>query len=677
MTVRRTIVELDLLGYSDISAQLEQAHDASAVAQLCAQIQDFVDVGLSAARVQRADSVFKTTGDGALLSLANPEIAHRFAATVQDATRQHNLRKTLPIGLRVFRIGVATGDVDVREIDGHTDHFGDTVSRACRLEAKAQPGGVLIDAETFASLPPDLQSLYRGPETVQGKREERYQAWAWQANPDGPADAVRLGAGQPAAKAVPAAVSTPVETSAPSRGALDGGVQAQVHPSLCEPAVREAASDVHLDFIQVPERIRDMLCDEKRMPAAFSGPWVEALIDQLRRSFGDGLRNSVAAVVECFQVAPTDRIKSLFQAIRKANEKVRPDHDPARAWAVQFTLLAASRCIKPECWTEFERLESGQTRRGILAGRAATPNALIASVGVAGLLGQVIHVDSDRRLQNIVDLDCLDKDVEIQRWIEGQIYDQLVRAPKHRRSDPCAKLTPIEFGRLRNLFDDWREDHTFGAIVLRLPEFDQADALEICRGIAKAINATVIAGLSEHADIVHADTGLEVGDLEARLEQLIGRVEAGTATNPAPSVAPSPQYHVFISYASDDREPFVTALHDELAALGLEVWRDQGRLTMGDGLMDSINRGLAGSRYAVVILSEAFLAKPWTREELAAVFSRQMLEQRKCILPVLLGIEHERVVQTIPLLADKLCSRASDGAKSVAQDILKAVIAGR
>ena len=57
MSSIRMIVIMHLVGYSSISVQLEQGDDVTAVAKLNEKIQQFVDAGLIAARLQRSEAV--------------------------------------------------------------------------------------------------------------------------------------------------------------------------------------------------------------------------------------------------------------------------------------------------------------------------------------------------------------------------------------------------------------------------------------------------------------------------------------------------------------------------------------------------------------------------------------------------------------------------------------------
>ena len=49
---------------------------------------------------------------------------------------------------------------------------------------------------------------------------------------------------------------------------------------------------------------------------------------------------------------------------------------------------------------------------------------------------------------------------------------------------------------------------------------------------------------------------------------------------------------------------------------GIAVWYDEFQLKVGDSLRQSMDRGLAASRFGVVVLSGSFFAKNWPQYEL-------------------------------------------------------------
>ena len=130
-------------------------------------------------------------------------------------------------------------------------------------------------------------------------------------------------------------------------------------------------------------------------------------------------------------------------------------------------------------------------------------------------------------------------------------------------------------------------------------------------------------------------------------------------------------YDVFISYAYEDKEAVARPLADALRE-NLTVWYDEFALRIGDSLRREIERGLARSRYGVVILSPSFFEKEWPQKELDGLTAREV-EGRKVILPVWHEIDAERVRRVAPSLADKVAARTSEGIGAVAAKLLEAI----
>ena len=113
---------------------------------------------------------------------------------------------------------------------------------------------------------------------------------------------------------------------------------------------------------------------------------------------------------------------------------------------------------------------------------------------------------------------------------------------------------------------------------------------------------------------------------------------------------------VFLCHASEDKKTIVRPLRDALADAGITSWLDEAEIHWGDSLVDRIQQGLRDSRFVIVVLSTAFLAKPWPRRELAAALSQEASTGMIRVLPLLAGSERERqeILANLPLLNDKL-----------------------
>lgn len=93
----------------------------------------------------------------------------------------------------------------------------------------------------------------------------------------------------------------------------------------------------------------------------------------------------------------------------------------------------------------------------------------------------------------------------------------------------------------------------------------------------------------------------------------------------------------------------------------------------GDSLTEEIDRGLATSRFGVVILSRAFFAKRWTRRELQAFIARETAGVVRAVLPVWHEIDEHYLVETAPLLADVLAANTNEGIDSIADQISRTI----
>jgi hypothetical protein len=135
------------------------------------------------------------------------------------------------------------------------------------------------------------------------------------------------------------------------------------------------------------------------------------------------------------------------------------------------------------------------------------------------------------------------------------------------------------------------------------------------------------------------------------------------------------EYDLFISHASEDSESVARPLARELKRRGVRVWFDEFALTLGDSLRRTIDRGLATSRYGLVILSPAFFAKEWPQRELEALTARQVGERVKVILPVWHNVTEAEVRRFSPALADALAVSTAKGVPTVVEQVMAVLVA--
>lgn len=134
------------------------------------------------------------------------------------------------------------------------------------------------------------------------------------------------------------------------------------------------------------------------------------------------------------------------------------------------------------------------------------------------------------------------------------------------------------------------------------------------------------------------------------------------------------EYDVFISHASEDKDEVVRPLANALKSGGLKVWYDEFELKIGDSLRRKIDKGLAKSRFGVVVLSKSFFQKGWTNYELDGIVTRAVTGEQ-VILPIWHNITKSEVIDYSPSLADKLArNTATHTVDEIAEEIIEVII---
>src|SRR5262244_327204 len=130
------VLVADVAGYSRLMGVDEEGTHA----RLRAHFRELIDPKIK----EHRGRVVKNTGDGLLAEFASVVDAVRFAVEVQRGMVDREPMVSDERRIR-FRIGVNLGDVIVEE----HDIFGDGVNVAARLEALAEPGGVLVSNTVY------------------------------------------------------------------------------------------------------------------------------------------------------------------------------------------------------------------------------------------------------------------------------------------------------------------------------------------------------------------------------------------------------------------------------------------------------------------------------------------------------------------------------------------------
>ena len=130
------------------------------------------------------------------------------------------------------------------------------------------------------------------------------------------------------------------------------------------------------------------------------------------------------------------------------------------------------------------------------------------------------------------------------------------------------------------------------------------------------------------------------------------------------------EWDVFVCHATEDKEAFVDGLVKALTAANIKVWYDAMELRVGDSLRRSIEKGLARSRYGVVVLSPRFFEKDWPQRELDGLAALEV-DGRKVVLPVWHELGVADVRRRSPVLADRLAIISERGIEAAVTEILK------
>jgi len=130
------VLAADVAGYSRLMGIDEEGTHA----RLRAHFRELVNPKIK----EHRGRIVKNTGDGMLAEFPSVVEAVRCAVEIQQRMAERNA--TIPAEKRIeFRAGINLGDVIVES----SDIFGDGVNIAARLEALAEPGGVLVSNTVY------------------------------------------------------------------------------------------------------------------------------------------------------------------------------------------------------------------------------------------------------------------------------------------------------------------------------------------------------------------------------------------------------------------------------------------------------------------------------------------------------------------------------------------------
>lgn len=140
--------------------------------------------------------------------------------------------------------------------------------------------------------------------------------------------------------------------------------------------------------------------------------------------------------------------------------------------------------------------------------------------------------------------------------------------------------------------------------------------------------------------------------------ELRSRRDRTEKSMPSGTAVATESHDFFISHASEDKGGFVRPLAETLRTRGAKVWYDEFTLQVGDSLRREIDKGLAGTRFGIVVLSENFFKKEWPNRELDGLVTMETQGSAR-ILPIWHKVSKDEVASYSPTLADKVALNSS------------------
>lgn len=132
-------------------------------------------------------------------------------------------------------------------------------------------------------------------------------------------------------------------------------------------------------------------------------------------------------------------------------------------------------------------------------------------------------------------------------------------------------------------------------------------------------------------------------------------------------------YDAFICHVSEDKDDVARPLANRLREKRVEVWYDEFSLAAGMSLRQSIDLGLAKSRFGIVVLSPRFFGKSWSEWELNGLVQRHLAGRRDVIIPIWHGVDVDDVRAYSPSLADIFAIPSTVGLDEVTARLLKII----
>jgi len=132
-------------------------------------------------------------------------------------------------------------------------------------------------------------------------------------------------------------------------------------------------------------------------------------------------------------------------------------------------------------------------------------------------------------------------------------------------------------------------------------------------------------------------------------------------------------YDAFLSYASEDRD-YALRLREALTKANISVWMDT-EMKIGDPVLPTIEWGIKTFPYGILLISAAYIRKPYPKAEFDALIKRQ-IESRGgfAVLPLLHdGLSQEQLAEFSPVVSTLRNVSTTAPISEIAQEIARVV----
>jgi len=131
----------------------------------------------------------------------------------------------------------------------------------------------------------------------------------------------------------------------------------------------------------------------------------------------------------------------------------------------------------------------------------------------------------------------------------------------------------------------------------------------------------------------------------------------------------------FISHDSRDKAEIAGELARLLIQNLCPVWYDEYSLSPGDNLRESIEKGIKECKKCILILTPNFLSNNgWTKKEFDSIFTRELVENNKLIIPIWAGVSKKEIFDYSPSLANTVGIKWDIGIQEVTRKIMKVLL---